>query len=130
VASSWFLFFSYHNDARSNKLLVLRHLITKACDRSQISTFEICCCQSGSGIYFLGVFQSSPVTVMPQILHTHSFTYYRRCITILFDVLNNATRKRNETKQHKSTCRTRNLYNKERKNISVQLESSRMCPDL
>jgi len=71
----------------------LRHLIAKACDRSRVSTFEIYCCQSGSGMYFLGALQYSPVTVMSQMLRTHSFTYYRLCITILFDVLNNTTQK-------------------------------------
>ena len=35
---------------------------------------------------FLPILQFSPVSIIPLMLHTHSFTYHRRCIMFLFPI--------------------------------------------
>jgi hypothetical protein len=57
-----------------------RLLSTETRFRSQVSPCEICGSQSGT---VTGLSQStpvSPVSIIPPMLHSHSFIYHRRCI--------------------------------------------------
>ena len=60
-----------------------RHLTTEAWVRSQTSPCEICGGQSVTGTGFSPSTSVSPVSTIPPMPHTHSFTYHRHYIMFL-----------------------------------------------
>jgi hypothetical protein len=75
-----------HTDGRVMAVAVSRRPFTaEDLVRSQVSPCEMCGGQSGTGTSFSPGTSVSPVSIIPPMPHTHSFTYRRRCIILAAD---------------------------------------------
>jgi hypothetical protein len=85
-------------DIATVQMVSHRPLATEAWVRSQGSAYEICDDEVEFGHIYPHVLHSYPVSIIPLMLHTHSFIYERCYITVVITASLSDTLKRSNMK--------------------------------